>query len=68
LALDFGLSESPFGPAYILLAGKFTSGIAAFEPAPLGLMAIGLAGLLGLVFKGRKRMALSKTRVAITHS
>jgi len=48
-------------PYYVFDRATFTSGFAVGEPGPLGLMAAGLAGLLGLVLKDRL-LALSESR------
>ena len=55
--------EFPGGPPpyYLFERATFTSGFAAPEPGPLGLMAAGLAGLLGLVLK-RRLLALPESR------
>ena len=55
--------EFPGGPPpyYQFDRATFTSGFAVAEPGPLGLMAAGLAGLLGLVLK-RRLLALSESR------
>ncbi len=52
LTLDFFLIPGLEPPLYALVRGTFTSGNAAPEPGPLGLMA---AGLAGLAFMGRRR-------------
>jgi hypothetical protein len=64
MTLSFGfVPESLTGlPSYYVFdRAIFTSGFAVAEPGPLGLMAAGLAGLLGLVLK-RRLPALFESR------
>ena len=62
MSFDF-VPQFPGGPPphYVFDRATFTSGFAVAEPGPLGLMAAGLAGLLGLVLK-RRLPALSESR------
>lgn len=63
LNFDFIMQGFPGGPPsfYRLTRGTFTTGVATPEPGPLGLMAAGLAGILGIALRKRKQPALKLT-------